>query len=360
MNKYAQMKHTGTASCVCDLRSDTVTCPDDAMRDAIAEARVGDDVYEEDPSILQLEGEMAARLGKEAGLFFPSGTQSNLAAMMAHCARGDEIIVGKDYHVYSDEAAGASVLASISLCPVPTQPGGEIHPDIVAAAIKDDDVHYARTKLLCLENTVGGKAIGVDKMRAASAIAKERGLLVHLDGARIFNAISALNCKDKELDAKELVTKKLGAVADTISVCLSKGLGAPAGSVLVGDEATIKRALRHRKILGGGMRQAGFLAAAGLFALEHNIAGLKDDHRRAVSLGNCLTDLAVGDVEIHTNMVFFTPAPEHHAPLCAHMSGLGIRIGGQSPSIRMVLHRDVDDKALDHAIEGFKSYYHWA
>ncbi|VAW25233.1 Low-specificity L-threonine aldolase [hydrothermal vent metagenome] len=355
MNQYAQMKHTGTASCVCDLRSDTVTSPDDAMRDAIANARVGDDVYEEDPSILQLEGEMAARLGKEAGLFFPSGTQSNLAAMMAHCARGDEIIVGKDYHVYSDEAAGASVLASISLCPVPTQPGGEIHPDIVAAAIKDDDVHYARTRLLCLENTVGGKAIPVDKMRAASAIAKENGLLVHLDGARIFNAISALEC-----EANQLVAKELASVADTISVCLSKGLGAPAGSVLVGDAPTIKRALRNRKILGGGMRQAGFLAAAGLYALEHNITDLMDDHKRATRLGKCLTDLAVGDVEVHTNMVFFTPAPQHHAPLCAHMTNLGIRIGEQSPSIRLVLHRDVDDGALDHAIEGFKSYYEGA
>jgi len=353
MNKYAQMKHTGTAqNRVCDLRSDTVTCPDDAMRDAIAKARVGDDVYEEDPSVIQLEGEMAARLGKEAGLFFPSGTQSNLAALMAHCARGEEIIVGNNYHIYSDEAAGASVLAGISLCPVPTQPGGEIHPDIVAASIKDDDPHYARTKLLCLENTVGGKAIPIDKMRTASAIAKERGLLVHLDGARIFNAVSALNCDPGELGAKEL-----GAVADTISVCLSKGLGAPAGSVLVGDEATIKRALRNRKILGGGMRQVGFLAAAGLHALEHNIADLMDDHRRAARLGNCLIDLAVGDVEIHTNMVFFTPAPQHHAPLCAHMTNLGVLIGAQSPSIRMVLHRDVDDGALDHAINGFLSYF---
>jgi len=348
MNNYAQMKNTDAAqSRVCDLRSDTVTCPDDAMRDAIAKARVGDDVYEEDPSILQLESEMAVRLGKEAGLFFPSGTQSNLAALMAHCARGEEIIVGKDYHVYSDEAAGASVLAGISLCPVPTQPGGEIHPDIVAASIKDEDVHYARTKLLCLENTVGGKAIPVDKMRAASAIARERGLLIHLDGARIFNAISALECKAKEL----------GAVADTISVCLSKGLGAPAGSVLVGDATTISRALRNRKILGGGMRQAGFLAAAGLYALEHNITDLMDDHRRATRLGNCLTDLAVGDVEIHTNMVFFTPAPQHHASLCAHMTSRGVLIGAQSPSIRMVLHRDVDDGALDHAIKGFQSYF---
>ncbi|MCF6327893.1 MAG: low-specificity L-threonine aldolase [Devosiaceae bacterium] len=347
MNQYAQMKHTGTASCVCDLRSDTVTCPDDAMRDAIANARVGDDVYEEDPSVIQLESEMAARLGKEAGLFFPSGTQSNLAAMMAHCARGDEIIVGKDYHVYSDEAAGASVLAGISLCPVPTQAGGEIHPDTIADAIKDDDIHYARTKLLCLENTVGGKAIPVDKMRAASAVAKENGLLVHLDGARFFNAVAALDCDPIEL----------AEVADTISICLSKGLGAPAGSVLVGNSQTIKRAIRNRKILGGGMRQAGFLAAAGLYALENNITDLMDDHRRAARLGNCLTDLAVGDVEIHTNMVFFTPAPEHHAPLCAHMSDRGIRIGEQSPSIRLVLHRDVDDGALDHAIEGFKSYY---
>ncbi len=348
MNQYAQMMHTDAAqSCVCDLRSDTVTCPDDAMRQAIAEARVGDDVYAEDPSVLQLENEMAARLGKEAGLFFPSGTQSNLAALMAHCGRGEEIIVGNSYHIYCDEAAGASVLAGISIFPVPTQTGGEIHPQTVLASIKDDDPHSAQTKLLCLENTVGGKAIPVDKMRAASEIAREHGLLVHLDGARLFNAVSALGCEEKEL----------GAVADTISVCLSKGLGAPAGSVLLGDDKTIKRALRHRKILGGGMRQAGFLAAAGLYALQHNITDLPDDHRRALRLGKCLTDLAVGDVEVHTNMVFFTPAPQHHSPLYVHMSDLGIRIGSQIPSIRMVLHRDVDDGALDHAIKGFRSYY---
>ncbi|NOZ32654.1 MAG: low-specificity L-threonine aldolase, partial [Alphaproteobacteria bacterium] len=205
----------------------------------------------------------------------------------------------------------------------------------------------ARTRLLCLENTVGGRAIGMDKLREVSTLARAQGIQVHLDGARFFNAVRALNCEPEEL----------GGVADTVSVCLSKGLGAPAGSVLVGDTASIGQARRHRKILGGGMRQSGVLAAAGLYALEHNIKSLDDDHRRAERLGEGLRALDAGRVRVCTNMVYFTPAAEHLVPLGAHMAKNGILIGGQSPAIRLVLHRDVDDGGLDQAIEGFRSYF---
>ena len=348
MSLYSGMTKSSTGNTpVCDLRSDTVTRPDDAMRAAIAAAEVGDDVYGDDPTALQLEAEMADRLGKEAAVFFPTGTQSNLAAVMAHCGRGDEVIVGDCYHINCDEAAGAAVLGSASLCAVPTEAGGEIHPDTIVAAIKDDDPHYARSRLLCLENTVHGRAIPIEKMQAASKAARDHGLAVHLDGARFFNAITALDC-----DAPTLA-----GTSDTVSICLSKGLGAPVGSVLVGDATTIAQARRNRKILGGGMRQVGVLAAAGLHALQNNTAGLTEDHRRAVLLEDALSALDVGAVRSDTNMVFFTPAAEHHASLREHMAQAGILIGGQSPTIRMVLHRDVDDTRLDHVIEAFQSYY---
>jgi len=348
MNQYARLKQTGSgAKIACDLRSDSVTRPDPAMREALAGAVVGDDVYGEDPTVLRLQEDMAARLGKEAALFFPTGTQSNLAALMVHCGRGDEAIVGDYYHIFRDEAAGASVLGGISLCPVPTETDGAISAETVTAAFKADDPHYARTRLLCLENTVGGTAIGVQQLREVSALARARGLKVHLDGARFFNAVRALNCKPEEL----------GGVADTVSVCLSKGLGAPAGSVLAGDAASIGQARRHRKILGGGMRQSGVLAAAGLHALEHNISALDLDHRRAERLGEGLRALDAGNVRVCTNMVYFTPAAKDLAPLGDHMAANGILIGGQSPAIRLVLHRDVDDGGLDQAIEGFRSYF---
>lgn len=348
MNHYAGMTRTsGKANLVCDLRSDTLTTPDEGMRAAMAAAEVGDDVYGEDPTVNRLEAEMASRLGKEAGIFVSSGTQSNLVAMMAHCGRGEEIIVGNGYHIYCDEAGGPAVLAGISPCPVATEADGGISPETVAGAIKDDDPHYAHSRLLCLENTTDGKAIPIEKMQAAAQVAREHGLSVHLDGARFFNAVTALGC-----DAKDLAE-----VFDTVSVCLSKGLGTPVGSVLVGDAATIAKARRHRKILGGGMRQVGVLAAAGLHALEHNIAGLAEDHVRAAHLADTLQDLDAGSVETGTNMVFFSPAPEHHAALRSHMAEAGVLIGGQSPAIRMVLHRDVDDTALDRAVSAFTSYY---
>lgn len=332
---------------LCDLRSDTVTRPDEAMRRVMAAAEVGDDVYGDDPEVNRLQDELAGMLGKEAGLFLPSGTQSNLVAIMSHCARGDAAIVGATYHVFCHEAAGASVLGSVALHPVAPLASGGLSPDAVRAAIQPDDPHHAASRLLSLENTTGGVAVPLAEMRAAAAAARAAGLAVHLDGARFFNAVTALACAPEDL----------AGMADTVSVCLSKGLGAPVGSVLVGPADLIARARRHRKILGGGMRQAGVLAAAGRHALAHNRAGLAEDHRRAETLAAALAGLGAGAVRQATNMVFFTPADGGTAALRGALAARGILIGGQAPTIRLVLHRDIDDAGLALAIDGFRRHY---
>jgi len=347
MSAYSGMTAFAGGESACDLRSDTLTRPDEAMRAAMASAFVGDDVYGEDPTVAHLEVTLAELMGKEAAVFFPTGTQSNLAAVMAHCGRGDEIIVGRDYHLYCDEAAGASVLAGVSLNALETETGGELLPLSVAAAIKEDDPHYARSRLLSLENTVGGRVIPIDKMKVAAKVAHDAGLAVHLDGARFFNAITALKCPPKDL----------ADIADSVSLCMSKGLGAPVGSVLVGSNEIIALARRNRKILGGSMRQAGVLAAAALYALENNVPDLKQDHDRAEMLADALRALNVGDVVVNTNTIFFTPAADHHTPLRDYLATEGVLIGGQSPAIRMVLHRDVTDDGLKLAIKSFRSYY---
>jgi threonine aldolase len=347
MSNYSGMKTGIRNAVICDMRSDTVTGPDAAMRAAMATAEVGDDVYGEDPSILALEHRMAGLLGKDAAVFMPTGTQSNLCAIMAHCGRGDELIVGNTYHVYVDEAAGASVLASVSMHAVEVDEIGAVSPDAVRGALKEDDFHSAISRLLCLENTVGGQVIPLDQMKAAAQVAWDAGLSVHLDGARFFNAITVLGC-----DAKDLAD-----CADSISVCFSKGLGAPVGSILVGSSAIIAKARRNRKILGGGMRQAGVLAAAASHALDHHFPKMAADHKRANALADALRSLDVGTVQSGTNMVFFTPNAGGHADLRAHMEAAGVRIGGQFPTIRMVTHRDIDDEGLDAAIAGFCSFY---
>lgn len=347
MSLYGGMSSGIRNAVVCDLRSDTVTSPDAAMRTAISEAKVGDDVYGEDASIIALESRMAAMLGKDAAVFMPTGTQSNLCAIMAHCGRGDELIVGQTYHIYCDEAAGASVLAGVSMNAVPVDNNGAISATDIRHAIKDDDPHYARSRLLCLENTVGGQVIPLDKMQEAAQVAWDAGLSVHLDGARFFNAITALGC-----DAKELAD-----CADSISVCFSKGLGAPVGSILVGSSDLVAKARRHRKILGGGMRQAGVLAAAASHALDHQLPKMSADHDRADKLADALRALNVGTVQNGTNMVFFTPNAGKGDSLRAHMEAEGVRIGGQSHAIRMVLHRDVHDAGLDATITGFRNFY---
>lgn len=333
-------------NCVCDLRSDTLTKPCAGMREAMMSAPLGDDVYGEDPTVKHLEQELSARLSKHDAVFFPSGTQSNLAAVLAHCARGDEMIVGDRYHLFCDEAAGASVLGGISMSPVRTSEDGGLDADRIAASVKVEDPHYARSKLLSLENTVSGKVVSLERIKAGANIARDAGLSIHLDGARFFNAVVALDCDETTL----------AEPFDTISVCLSKGLGTPAGTVLVGPTDMMHQIRRNRKILGGGMRQSGILAAAGLYALDNHIQRLEDDHRRASELADALIKTGIGEVSSQTNMVFLMPSPNNHTNLVAHMAQSGIKIGGQSPAIRMVLHRDVDDEALASTIKAFQVF----
>ena len=349
MNQYSGMAGmAGRNAPVCDLRSDTVTRPDEAMRRAMYEAELGDDVFGDDPTVARLEAGLAGRMGKEAGLFLTSGTQSNLCAMLAHCGRGEEVITGRDYHTYAYEAAGASVLGGIALAPLGVEADGGLDPAAIAAEVKPDDSHKPVSRLLSLENTHNGKAVALERIAAAANAGRAAGLAVHLDGARYFNAIAALGCGEADL----------AALADTVSLCMSKGLGTPAGSVLVGPRDLIARARRWRKMLGGGMRQSGILAAAALHALEHNVAPLTGDHARAERLAGALRDLGAGEVVTNTNMVFFTPADGGHAALRAHLAGQGVLIGGAARGpIRMVLHRDVDDDALAVALDGFAGFY---
>ena len=295
----------------------------------MAAAEVGDDVYGEDPTVNRLQAVCAERLGFEAGLFVASGTQSNLAALLAHCGRGDEYIAGDAAHTYRFEAGGAAVLGGIQPQPLPFKADGTLCLDAVAAAVKPDDVHFARTSLLCLENTQSGQAIGAPYLRRARAVADRHGLRLHLDGARLFNAAVALG-----VDAAELA-----APCHSVSVCLSKGLGAPVGSVLCGDGALVGEARRWRKMLGGGMRQAGVLAAAGLYALEHSVDRLAEDHERAASLAAGLKRIGVPARQC-TNMVFVDDATAQQ--LASPMREQGIRIGNG----RWVLHQDIDDAGV--------------
>ncbi len=341
MSQYtAQAAATGPV--IADLRSDTVTKPCQAMRAAMATAEVGDDVYGDDPSVTRLEATLAERLGKDAGLFVPSGTMSNLLAMLAHCARGEEVIAGESYHVIRYEAAGASVLGGVPLHALAVADDGSVEPADVTAAIKEDDSHRPVSRLLALENTNYGQAIALHRIQAAVDAGRAGGLALHLDGARFFNAIAALGCSERDL----------ARPFDTVSVCLSKGLGAPVGSVLLGPSDLMARARRMRKMLGGGMRQAGILAAAGLYALEHNVARLTEDHARAEALAAHLTALQLGEVSQATNMVFLTPRPGLNlSPLATQ----GLPLSAVEPRMRMVLHRDIDDTAFDAVLRAFSA-----
>lgn len=349
MNQYAgTARADGSGTPVCDLRSDTVTRPDAGMLAAMAAAEVGDDVFGDDPTVNRLEAVLAERIGKEAALFVPTGTQSNFCAMLAHCARGEEVIAGQGYHVVAYEAAGASVLGGMALCTVPAAADGGLDPEVIAGAVKEDDPHLPVSRLLSLENTHNGKAVPLARMAAAAEAGRQAGLSVHLDGARFFNAIAALGCAETDL----------AGLADTVSICLSKGLGAPVGSVLAGPADLIGRARRWRKMLGGGMRQAGVLAAAGLYALDHNAGRLAGDHARAEALAGALRDLGAGEVSQSTNMVFFTPADGRNTALRSHLAADGVVIAaGASGVIRMVLHKDVDDAALDAALTSLQRFY---
>jgi threonine aldolase len=333
---------------IVDLRSDTVTRPGEAMRRAMAEADVGDDVYGEDETVNALELKVAALLGKEAGLFVASGTQSNLLAILAHCQRGEEYIAGETYHSYAEEGGGASVLGGVAVHPLAVDARGAITAEQVESRIKPDDFHYPITRLVCLENTVSGHVQPIENQEAIAAVARRHGLSVHLDGARLMNAAVALGQSPAAV----------GACADSVSLCLSKGLGTPVGSVLSGPKDFIARAQRGRKMLGGGMRQAGILAAAGLYALDHNIDRLADDQANAKRLAEGLAALPGLEVDApETNMVFIAPGEKELEPVRAHLAARGITIAAQRPRTRLVTHLDITAEDVERTIEAFGEFY---
>lgn len=332
-----------------DLRSDTVTLPTTAMRAAISAAAVGDDVYGDDPTVNRLEELAAALLGKEAAVFAASGTQSNLMAVMSHCERGDEYIVGQEAHTYKFEGGGAAVLGSIQPQPLAVEPDGTLDLGRVAQAVKPDDFHFARTKLLCLENTFSGKVLPLPYLAAARRVADHHRLATHLDGARLFNAAVKLNVPPVE------ITKYF----DTISICLSKGLGAPVGSLLCGPAKVIQRARRWRKLLGGGMRQAGILAAAGIVALENHVDRLAEDHENAAALAQALSGIdgiSIDRAAVQTNMVFVDIHRGEPRPLAAYLKKNGILINPGNP-LRLVTHMDVSRSDVLAAAAGFREFY---
>ncbi len=317
------------------------------MLAAMSAAEVGDDVWGDDPTVLKLQSTLAERTGKEAGLFFPSGTQSNLAALMAHCARGDEYIVGQAAHTYKYEGGGAAVLGSIQPQPIENAPDGSLPLEKIAAAIKPIDDHFARSRLLALENTIGGKVLPADYVAQATKLARDRGLSTHLDGARIFNAVVA----------SDRPVSELCAPFDTVSICFSKGLGAPVGSVLVGSKALVDVAHRWRKVLGGGMRQAGVLAAACLHALDHHVDGLAKDHENAARLAAGLAGIDGIVIQSQaTNMVFAQIPEKHCAPLEAWLKERGI-LTQMLYASRFVTHRDVSREDIDTVIDAVKAYF---
>ncbi len=324
---------------VIDLRSDTVTRPTAAMRAVMAAAEVGDDVFGDDPSVNALQQRIAALLGKEAALFLPTGTQSNLCALMAHCGRGDEYIVGQMAHTYRWEGGGAAVLGSIQPQPLAQQPDGTIPLADIEAAIKPDDAHFARTRLLALENTWGGQVLPLPYIEAACALAHDKGLSTHLDGARLFNAVVASGTP----------VAQIARHFDSVSVCFSKGLGAPAGSALVGSATFIARAHRVRKMLGGGMRQAGVLAAAALHALDHHVNRLAEDHAHAHALAEGLQGLpGVAVLAPQTNIVFVDLAPDKAAGAVERLRDAGLWCTGLN-RLRLVTHLDVTATDIERA-----------
>ena len=330
-----------------DLRSDTVTRPTPGMRQAMQAAEVGDDVWGDDPTVLRLQSVLAERTGKEAGLFFPSGTQTNLAALMAHCERGDEYLVGQSAHTYRYEGGGAAVLGSIQPQPIENAADGSLPLEKIAAAIKPIDDHFARTRLLALENTIGGKVLPAAYVSAAGRLAHGKGLAVHLDGARICNAAVASGISLEEMCAS----------FDSVSMCFSKGLGAPVGSVLVGSRGLIGRAHRWRKVLGGGMRQSGILAAACLYALEHHYQRLEQDHHHASRLARGLAQIEAIQLQSQaTNMVFVQIPQAHCASLEVWLRARGV-LAQILPATRLVTHLDVSAADIDRVLDVIKAYF---
>jgi len=330
-----------------DLRSDTVTRPSAAMRAAMHAADVGDDVYGDDPTVNRLQEYAADLFGYEDALFAPSGTQSNLLALLAHCGRGDEYLVGQEGHTYKYEGGGAAVLGSIQPQPIINQPDGSLALTDIAAYIKPYDFHFARTRLLSLENTIGGRVLGLDYTRDATKLAHDKGLATHLDGARLCNA------------AVQLGVSPRAAVAgfDSTSICLSKGLGAPVGSILCGSRPLIKEAKRWRKMLGGGMRQAGMIAAGGLYALEHNIGRLAEDHANAAYFAGELAKMKNIKVSTPQTNIFYVDIPSF---VCQGLDDVlqltRIRVS-MAPRLRIVTHMDAKRDDIERAITVFGDFF---
>ena len=331
-----------------DLRSDTVTRPTGAMREAMMRAELGDDVFGDDPSVMQLESMAAEMLGKEDALFAPSGTQTNLIALLTHCERGHEYIVGQQAHTYLFEGGGGAVLGGIQPQPLDQEDDGSLSLARVEALIKPDDYHFARTRLLCLENTTWGKVLSLDYLKEARNFTNEKGLRLHLDGARVFNAAVASG----------VTAKEIAGCFDSVSVCLSKGLGAPVGSVLLGGKEFVREGKRWRKMLGGGMRQSGLLAAAGMHALEHHVERLADDHAQASRLAEGLSGIPGVMVDpVHSNMVLAALPEASLAGIAEYMRSRDILILGASGGrIRMVSHLDIPEEAIDRVVDAFADY----
>lgn len=337
-----------------DLRSDTVTQPTPEMREAMAEAEVGDDVYRDDPTLIQLEQLAAQMLGKEAAMFVPSGTMGNLLALLVHCQRGDEVIIGNQSHIYLNEAAGMSALGGIQPCAIQNQKDGTLSLDDIRASIRSEDVHHAITRLVCLENTqniCGGVPLAVEYTRAVADLAHENHLSLHIDGARIFNAATALN-----VDVKQLV-----APADSVMFCLSKGLASPIGSMLLGTNKFIARARHLRKMLGGGMRQVGIIAAAGIISLEKMTKRLGEDHARAKKLAEGLRQipgLVVDAGSPSTNMVYMNLSDSvklDTGQIVEQMKSRGILLDSEnSRRFRLVTHYWIDDQGVQETLAAFR------
>lgn len=332
-----------------DFRSDTVSLPSKEMLQCVENAKLGDDVYEEDTEVIELQEFAAELLGKEASLFFPSGTQSNLTAILAHCQRGDEVLIGRDYHTNLYEARGASVLGGVGICPIDMSESGSMNLNDMLSQIKDDDPHYAVTKLLCLENTFSGKVQPQDELEALVLEAHRRGLKVHLDGARLFNA---------HIHSGLSLSALVGSF-DSVSICLSKGLGAPVGSLLVSNQTIINKAIRLRKMLGGGMRQVGVIASCGMYALKNNIERLQHDHDNAKLLATGLSkivELKVEYGESQTNMVFVNCPKKHRLPLENFLFDRKILVASLDRG-RLVCHLGVSEKDIKFVVNVFEDYF---
>jgi len=332
-----------------DFRSDTVTRPDRAMRQAMYDAEVGDDVYGEDNCVNQLEASGAELLGKQAGLFVSSGTQANLISILSHAGRGDEYITGRHYHTNFYEAGGAAALGGVVPCTLPVDGAGRVCAADVREAIKPDDFHHPISKLLCLENTVNGQIQPAAHLAELCQIAHENNMLTHLDGARLMNAAIASNTS-----AADIVK-----TFDSVSLCLSKGLGAPAGSLICGSADFIARARRWRKMLGGGMRQAGILAAAGRYAIEHNIQRLAEDHENARQLAEKLAQIKGVDVDVgkvDTNMIYMFLPEEKQGQLPAFLRARDIIISPAKKGFRLVLHKDIPATQTDRLAKGVAAF----